>query len=143
MIVKTKFFGEMEVNEDSVYIFENGIPGFLKLHKYIILADESPVINYLQSVEDENICFIVTNPFNIMADYDIEICESTIKMLEIQNTESVMLYVILTIPSEVNAMTANMKAPIVINMQNKRGIQEILDDERYETRYKLMKENDA
>lgn len=143
MIIGTKFFGQVEVNDDSLFVFESGIPGFSDLHRFIIIKEQNSFFHYLQSVDNENICFIMMDPFQIDPDYDIEISEGTVKKIEIEKPEDVMLYVILTIPENVKNMTANMKAPIVVNTVNRKGIQEVVDDDRYTTRHSLVKEIDA
>lgn len=143
MNAKTKFFGEITIRKDEIFTFENGIPGFQHLRKFIVIHEENSYFSYLQSLEEETTCFVMTHPQIIVPDYDIEISESTVKNLEIEKPEDVLLYTLLTIPENPKNMTANLKAPIVFNTINKKGVQEIIDDERYITRYRVIKEGDA
>ncbi|MFZ5353327.1 MAG: flagellar assembly protein FliW [Bacillota bacterium] len=142
MRIKTKFFGEIEANEESIFVFESGIPGFADLHKYVIMSEEGSLFNYMQSIDNEDVCFVMVNPFYIMEDYDIELCESTVSKLEIEKPEDIAIYSILTIYDGAKKITANLKAPLVINTINKKGIQEVVDDDRYSTRHILVKETD-
>ncbi|HOS69149.1 MAG TPA: flagellar assembly protein FliW [Bacillota bacterium] len=144
MIVKTKFFGELEISDKDVLIFDEGLPGFQDMHRYAVINDgDNPYISYLQSLEKSNICFIMIPPVFALKDYDIEISDSTVKKLGIEKPEDVKLYAILTIPGSFKDATANLKAPIVVNVNNNKAVQEILDDERYSIRYRIVKESDV
>ena len=144
MVIKTKFFGKIEISDEDVIFFDEGIPGFPELHKFAVINDDyNAFISYLQSLEEVNVCFIVMPPVFIMKDYDIEISDSTVKKLEIEKPEDVKLYAILTITGEFKDITANLKAPVVINTKNNKAMQEILDDERYSIRHRIAKESDA
>ncbi len=144
MIVKTKFFGELEISDKDVLIFDEGLPGFQDMRRYAVINDgDNPYISYLQSLEKSNICFIMIPPVFALKDYDIEISDSTVKKLGIEKPEDVKLYAILTIPGSFKDATANLKAPIVVNVNNNKAVQEILDDERYSIRYRIVKESDV
>ncbi len=143
MKVSTKFFGELEVQDKDIINFAEGIPGFKELTKYALIHDEGTDFSYLQSVDNKSVCFIIVPPALVVGNYDIEICEDTVEKLEIDKEEDVLLYAILTIPDDLNKMTANLKAPIIINRKNGKGKQEILDDDRYEIKHKVIKEADA
>jgi len=144
MKVNTKFFGELEAEEKDIISFEDGIPGFPELHNYLIVHDDSnEYFSYLQAVEDVNVCFVITSPFFIIPDYNVRISDDTVKKLEIQEENDVMLYCIISVPEDIKQMTANMKAPIVINVRNRKAVQEIIDDDSYSVKHKIIKEADA
>ncbi|HWR62677.1 MAG TPA: flagellar assembly protein FliW [Clostridia bacterium] len=144
MVIKSKFFGEIGVEDKDMVSFEEGIPGFPELHSFAIINDGSnEYISYLQSLEEEKVCFIMMPPILIDKAYDIEISGSTVKKLGIEKPEDVKLYAILTIPESFSNTTANLKAPIVVNCKNNKGTQEILDDERYSIRHRIVKESDV
>jgi len=144
MVVKTKFFGELEISEKDIIIFDEGLPGFQDMHRYAVINDgDNPYISYLQSLEKANICFIMIPPVFALQDYDIEISGSTVEKLSIEKPEDVKLYAILSIPGNFKDATANLKAPIVVNVNNNKAVQEILDDERYSIRHRIVKESDV
>ncbi|HWQ30247.1 MAG TPA: flagellar assembly protein FliW [Negativicutes bacterium] len=144
MVIKSKFFGEIEMDDNSLITFEDGIPGFPDLHKYVIIPDdENECLSYLQSLEQRNVCFIIMPSVFIDNSYDIEISEVTVNKLELEVPEDALIYTILNIPEHFKDTTANLKAPIIINSKNNRGIQEILDDERYSIRHRIVKESDV
>lgn len=144
MVIKTKFFGEIEISDKDVVTFDEGIPGFLDLHSFSVINDSNNAfISYLQSLEEEQVCFIMMPPAVIDKGYDIELSDSTVKKLNIEKPEDVHLYAILTIAGNFKDATANLKAPIVVNIKNNKAIQEILDDERYSIRHRIVKESDV
>lgn len=139
MQINTKFIGSIEVDEKDIIYFEYGIPGFHELHKFALLPmEENPALHYLQSIEDENICFVLVNPFTLLADYEIDISEDTVQELSIEAPEDVSLYSILTIPEDIKEMTANLSAPIVINSANKKAVQEILNTDKYSIKHRVF-----
>lgn len=138
-ILNTKFFGQMEYEQDSVFRFEEGIPGFADLHQYIVINEENSIFTYLQSIEREDICFVMINPFAIFTDYDIEISDEAVNKLNINQIQDIMIYSIITIPEKLSDITANLRAPIILNIVNKKGLQEIVNNEKYNTKHKILK----
>ncbi|HYE83654.1 MAG TPA: flagellar assembly protein FliW [Clostridia bacterium] len=144
MKVKTKFFGELEVQEKDIIAFEEGIPGFPGLKEYIMINDDSnEYFQYLQAIEEENVCFIITSPYFIIPDYSVDISDDSVKKLGIEEEKDVMLFSIVTIPEDMKQMTVNLKAPLVVNLKNRKAMQELIDDESYPIKYRIIKEADA
>ena len=142
MLLKTKHFGEIQIEEMKILNFEEGIPSFEQIKKYVLLAngeDESP-FRWLQSVDEPNLAFAVVNPFLIKTDYDIEINDEDTKSLAIENDEDVEVYSILVVPDDISKMSMNLKAPIVINIKRNRGMQVVLDTDKYGVRHYVLEE---
>lgn len=132
--------GKMIYEENEIICFEKGIPGFDNLKKYIIkeVGNESP-FNILQSIEDNELGFIIISPFFIDEKYEIKLNDEVIKNLKLENPEDVLLYSIVTLNSKLEDTTANLKAPLVINIKNKKGEQYISDKEVYNIKEKVFK----
>ncbi len=140
MIVNTKFLGDIQIEEKDIISFDNGIPGFMDLHKFVLLPVEgNPSLYYMQSIDEAAICFITISPFMIVEDYEADISEETIEKLDITKVEDVSLLAILTIPDNIKEITANLQAPLVINNTNNKAFQEILNNDNYCVKYKLYK----
>lgn len=139
MKIKTKFCGEIEYSDENVIVFEEGIPGFPDLHKYALIPVNDLVFSYMQSIEDEKVCFIVVPPAFVEPSYDIEISDEAVEKLQVEKPEDVNVLSIVTIPGDIKEMTVNLKAPILINIRNNKAVQEVLDDDRYSIRHKVMK----
>ncbi|MBW4827892.1 MAG: flagellar assembly protein FliW [Clostridiaceae bacterium] len=141
MKLNTRNFGEIEIDESSIINFPNGIPGFEKEKRYIIInnTDEENPFQWLQSVDNQDLAFVVINPFFVKVDYDIRLPESAIEALKIKDEGDVALYTIVVIPENIEEMTTNLSGPIVVNVKEKLGKQIVLDDGRYSTKYYIFK----
>lgn len=141
MKIKTTRFGEIDVPENDLIFMPQGIIGFQDLKNYVILDHEkdSP-FKWLQSVEDGSIAFVLINPLTFKPDYEVEVSESEIKELDLTSEEDAVISVIVTIPSNPKNMTANLKGPLIFNLQNRKGKQIVLQDPNYTTRHNIMEE---
>jgi len=131
--------GKIIYEKNEIIYFEKGLPGFSDLKKYVIkqVEEESP-FSILQSIEDKEIGFIIISPFFIKDNYEIEISDEIIKNLKLEGSDEALLYSIVTLNSKIEEITANLKAPLVINIKNKKGEQYILDKEMYGIKEKVF-----
>lgn len=141
MKIKTKFFGEIEIDEKQIINFVDGIPGFPEYKKYVILNDEELDFTFLQSIDEKDLCFITLPPAAIVGDYSFDLSDETVEKLELEKPEDAATLAILNIPEDFKKMTANLKAPIVINTKNNKGIQELLDGDNYSMKHQVFKED--
>lgn len=140
MNISTKYFDDVSISEQDIIYFKEGIFGFENFKKYIIIEFESGSDNLLclQSIDDEELAFVLMNPFNLMPDYNPQLSDSDIEDLAIdENTEGVLYYVICVVKDSISESTVNMKCPIVINPKNKMAKQIILDSEEYNFKHEL------
>jgi len=141
MIYKTRF-GEIEIPESEIFIFEEGIPGFAHLRKFAIISfEKSEPVKWLVSLEDETVAFPIVNPWLIRADYSVEISQQDMTSLEVVSQEQVAVWAILSFPSEnVEEATVNLLAPIVLNLKNNKAKQIVQEDHNYSVRHSLKEE---
>lgn len=141
--VNTSRFGEIEVDEGNVVQFANGIPAFEGEHEFVILPyDQESPYYFMQSLKSPDLAFLLTNPFLFFPDYTFEIDDETIKELEIKNQENVFYYSMITIPNgSIRYMTANLLAPVVLNGDNMRAKQVVLEKSNYTTKHRLFPES--
>lgn len=140
--VHTVRFGEIEVDEEKIVHFKDGIPAFEEEHEFLIIPydDESPYY-FMQSLQTPELAFLITTPFIFFPEYVIEIDDETVKELNIKNQEDVMLYSLITIPNgSVRYMTANLLAPVVLNTDNMQAKQIVMEKTRYTTKHRLFPE---
>ena len=120
----------VEVNEENLIHFDYGIPGFEELKKFAIVdIEEYNPFLLLHSVEDYNIAMIVLNAELLDLEENLEIPEKKLKELNNNEEHEVGVFLILKITGTDKQITANTKAPVLINFQNQRGRQIILDNE--------------
>ena len=142
MLLNTKHFGEININEEQIITFSDGIPGFESLTKYSIIQTHDPdsAFCWMQSTENAELAFALVNPFMIKADYEFELTQEKLDMLNIRAPEEVVVYAIVVIPEDVSKASMNLKAPIIINSTTKKGAQIIIDNSKYEIRNFIMDE---
>lgn len=142
MLINSKHFGEIEIEKEKILKFVDGIPGLNNLTEYVIIDNEDADIQFkwLQSVEDEDVTFVILNPFIFKPDYDFVINDSIITKLEIENEKDILVYSIVVVPEDITKMTANLAAPIIINSMNKKAKQVILEGDKYSIKHYIMDE---
>lgn len=130
--VQTKYLGDMEVADNRVIQFPSGLPGFIDETAFVLLElPDNPVFQILQSTGTPSIAFIVTNPYHFHQDYVVDLDDSIIDNLQIENETDVVIFSIVTLKDPFSTSTMNLKAPIIINSKNKRGKQYILNMDDY------------
>ena len=138
--VDTVRFGEIDVEEDKIVHFEQGIPAFEDEHEFLVIPydAESPYY-FMQSLTTPDLAFLLTVPFVFFPDYEFELDDEVLKHLGIKQQEEILIYALITIPGgKVEDMTANLMAPVVINTTNMQARQVVLDRSGYTTRHRLF-----
>ncbi len=139
--VKTTRFGEIDVKTEDLIELPNGLIGFPELKRYVLLDhDKDSPFKWLQSLDDGAIAFVLINPLLFKPDYTVEVTEAEVSDLELKAEEDAVISVIITIPTNPQNMTANLKAPLVFNLTNRRGKQLVLSNSAYTTRHNIMEE---
>lgn len=145
MRIATRYFGEVDIEDDKIIHFKDGIPGFDEYRDYTIIYDidseEAPLFSWLQSVTEPGLAFPIVNPFRVKEDFDPVVEDELLQELGDFESEDLAVFLMATVPGDVTKTTVNMKAPIIINTNNCRGVQLIVENEDYEIRHPLMKED--
>lgn len=118
--------------------FEKGIPGLESYKNFSIhKVQENEKFSVIISKEDSNIGFLSISPFEVKNDYEINLSDEIIKELDIKKPENVLVLGIITLGKILKESTINLKAPIIINIENNKGSQLILQDEKYKIKEPL------
>lgn len=141
MLVKTKHFGEIDLDENKVIRFEHGILGFEGYRDYTLLYDNEdgarPDISWLQSLEEPALAIPVISPFLVKPDYDPQVEDELLKPLGDLDENNIVVLVSVTVPAEVENISANLRAPFVINSSSRKGVQIIVENTEYEIKYRF------
>ncbi len=144
MQVKTKHFGEVNVDETKVIVFEEGIYGFENLQKYAILYDnednEMQAFCWLQSIDDIEICLPMIDPIAWFNTYSPEIKDEYIVKIGELNETDLSIFSVIVVPDKFEDITANLKAPILVNKETYKGIQVIVEGDSYHVRHNLYEQ---
>jgi len=141
MKFKTARFGEIEVSNEELVEFSEGLLGFSPFKRFVILnPQEGSPFRWLQSLDDGDLAFVIIEPLNFMFAYDLEIADADAEFLGIQKAEDVVVYVIVTIPENPRDMTANLQGPLLINARTKKGRQIISTNSSHLIKTKIVEE---
>lgn len=134
MKFRTARFGEIEYPEEVVLTFPEGVLGFPNETQYILLehTSEGSPFKWLQSLENPELAFIVADPFFIEPRFQFEIDLDTERMIGTADTGACALMAIVNVPRDTPIrMTANLKAPLLVNVENRIGRQVVLGSQAY------------
>ncbi len=141
MKANTKYFGEVEIEDDKILEFPNGIIGFESLRKFAIIYDvekgENVNVSFLQSMEEPLLVIPVMNPLVVKEDYNPTVDDELLKPIGDPSDEDMMVVVSMTVPADIKKMTVNLKAPFIINTKDRKGAQIIVDNPEYEIRFPI------
>jgi len=144
MDIETRIFGTLTIDDDKIVNFPEGLPGFEHLHQFIVvILEQTKPFYWLQAIE-EDIALPMISPFEIDPDYSPLLPEGVDRMLALENEEDLLVLAVAVIPADVTAMTANLAAPILINIDASIGMQALLEGNAYSVRtpiYKLIQHN--
>ncbi len=144
MQVKTRHFGEIELDENKIIYFDNGIFGFEDYKEYTLLYDDEggqrPDISWLQSLDEPALAIPVVNPFIIKPDFNPEVEDELLKSLGDLTDENIVVLVSVTVPEEIEKISANLKAPFIINSDERKGTQVVVENADYEIKYRFYEQ---
>jgi flagellar assembly factor FliW len=135
-------FGDIELPDDVLINFEKGLLGLEEsTTSLVLLEQEDSPYYWLQSADDPDVAFVVTDPWLFWPDYDVLIPDEVEKELELKGPEEVEIMVLVSVrpveDSEYPEVTANLLGPLVVNSRTRHGCQLVLDDSEYSTRTQM------
>lgn len=133
MELNAKYFSRIEYGKEDIVTFEEGLYGFRDKKYFILIWFENTNGNFLcmQSVEDENLAFIMINPYHFLPDYEVILSDEDTQNLNITNVDCVRTYAVCVVNDDTSKSTANLKCPIIINSENNKAKQIILEEPAY------------
>ena len=138
MEIQTKFHGHIDISGKQLLNFKQGIPGFEQFTQYVILdLFDNSMLKVLQSIEESFVAFIICDPWVYESEYEFDLNESVIKELEIESSENLEIYNILTIPEDISKATINLLAPVIIHRKHNVGMQVVLEGTSYTTKHSI------
>jgi flagellar assembly factor FliW len=130
-------FGEVEYDPANLLHFPAGLVGFPNLRDFVVMPNkkEGPLF-WIQSIDDPDIAFVLTDPTNFFLEYRVVPEESEKNMLRIENVEDCYVLTVVTVPPD-QKITLNLAAPILFSPKSNRAIQVILENTDYKTKTPL------
>lgn len=138
----TERFGEVSYSPEEVLTFPRGIPAFENMHSWILVGSDENAVKWLQSLDDSELALPVTSPDAIQPDYNARIPEEELKLIGGTNPADLALLIVVSIPQSAPwNMTANLRAPIIINLKTHKAVQVIALNEEYPIRHVVFPED--
>jgi flagellar assembly factor FliW len=135
-------FGEISYSEEDTLFFPRGLPAFEKNRTWILTGEEDNAIKWLQNIEDEALALPVTTPDAVMPDYNAKIPEDDLDLVETKDPGDLALLIVVSIPESAPwNMTANLRAPILVNLKSRKAVQVIALNEEYSVHHVVFPEN--
>lgn len=141
MIINTKAFGEVEITDDKIITFPGGIIGFPDMKRFTLLHDEehgvAAGIRWLQSLEEPGFAMTVMDPLVVKEDYNPEIDDELLAGIGEVTPDNLLVLVTVRVPSDLTQMSVNLQGPIVINVDERKACQIIVDADAYPVRFPI------
>ncbi|MBQ3764064.1 MAG: flagellar assembly protein FliW [Synergistaceae bacterium] len=140
--IETSRFGTVSYSEEEILFFPRGIPAFESKHEWILAGTDDSAVKWLQSLDDGELALPVTSPDAVQPDYNARIPEDELKLIDTVNPSELALLIVVSIPDSAPwNMTANLRAPILINLKTHKAVQVIALNEDYPIRHMVFPED--
>lgn len=144
MEIESKPYGNIEIDESKTVTIQQGLFGFEGNQEYVIIGkkEEQP-FEWLQSLDDPDLAFVIVQPQFIRADYKLSVLPEDLEDVNADSAENLVTYVIVTIPDDPEEMTVNLKGPVIVNEDEFIGKQVINQIDEYTVRHRVVDEVDS
>ena len=141
MRINTRVFGEVDIEENKIIHFANGIIGFPELTDFALIHDSEKegvcAVRWLQSMQEPAFAMPVMDPLAVKSDYNPEVEDELLKPLGDWDPEDILVLVTMSVPTDITKMTVNLQAPIIVNAEAKKACQIIVDTDKYPVRFPI------
>lgn len=141
MKINTRLFGEIEVSEEKIITFPGGIIGFPEMTKFTLIYDEEQGtgagIRWLQSLDEPAFAMPVMDPLAVKEDYNPDVEDELLSNIGTVTGENLLVLVTVTVPADLTKMSVNLQGPIIINVDERKACQVIVDSEQYPVKYPI------
>jgi flagellar assembly factor FliW len=138
MEIQTTRFGTVNVDDDRIMTFPNGLLGFPSFTRFaLIRAGQENYFFWLQAVDEPNLAFVVTDPQVFFKDYQVPVRDELAQELQLADPAHLQVFVICNKVGE--WLTGNLLGPIAVNAQNCLAQQVVLTEKKWTTRQPLMR----
>lgn len=139
MKTNTKYFGEIDYEEDEILTFPKGVYGFEEEHRFLLLpfAGGENTLLSLQSLDTPQLAFVMVDPFALDPGYAPELQPEELRQLNVADSHDLYYYAMCVVKDPVSDSTVNLRCPVAINGDTCQGLQVIMEDEQYSMRHPL------
>ena len=128
--LSTTRFGEVEIDDDEIVTFPDGLVGFATTTSVVLLpVDEDGLFFWLQDADHDDVAFLAVTPWPLFPEYEPVLAESDQELLSLTDAGDAVVFCLVTSHGEERRFTANLLGPVIINEQRRVGRQVILTDD--------------
>lgn len=141
MKIATRNFGELEIEDDKIIKFPDGLIGFPEAREFCLLAEEQiRPYQWLQCISLPELAFVIVPIIGIRSDYRLQMTSVDWDLVKLKKGEDPLILVIVVMADEVEKISANLLAPLVINEPARIGAQVVNDNQGYSSRHYIKEE---
>ena len=142
MKINSRIFGEIDIQDDKIITFAGGMIGFPELTQFTLIYDEDrgqdAGIRWLQSMQEPGFAMPVVDPLLIREDYNPQVNDELLEPVGGIEPDNMLVLVTVTVPSDLKKMSVNLRGPIVINTENRKACQIIVEGEDYPVKFPIF-----
>jgi flagellar assembly factor FliW len=140
MQIQSTRFGTIEIRDDAVLDFPDGLPGLRgQRWAFVARSDDSPFY-WLHSVDDADVAVPVTSPWLFFSDYEVRVPEEEAKSLGLDDPSDAYIVCVVRATEHLAGFTINLAGPLIINAESRVGRQVLNDAGGYSVRHPLFSE---
>lgn len=141
MKVNTKVFGEIDVQEEKIITFTAGIIGFPDLKRFVLLYDAEKGtgvgIRWLQSIDEPGFAMPVMDPLTVTEEYNPDVDDELLRGIGTVTQDNLLVLVTVTVPSDLTKMSVNLQGPLIVNVDERKACQVVVDVDKYPVKYPI------
>ena len=139
MIIKTKYFGDIDITEAELIDFPEPMLGFEDSSQYVIIQfyDDSDSLLCLQSATDRDLALVLVNPHYVLEQYAPALSPEDLAALNANEDTPLAFYNLAVVREDWKDSTVNLRCPIAVNPGKMLGKQIIMEDLSYSMRHPL------
>jgi flagellar assembly factor FliW len=139
--IPTSRFGVVAVEANDVISFPAGLLGLDGCSRWVLLADaQNDALGWLQSTTQPDVALAVVSPRRFVPDYQVRVGRGELAPLNMDASRDAQVLVIVS--KNEQAITLNLKAPLVINLERRVGRQVVTNGDQ-PVQYQLDSEMSA
>ena len=144
--ILTAYFGELEFLESAIFRFPRGLPGFERERAFLFVNQpQTDPLMFMQSIQDPNLCFMLLPILVADPAYRLQLEIEDLLTLRLSperqpriGVDVLCAAILRASESEQESPTANLLAPVVVNLKEQIGVQAIQAESKYSHRHPIQ-----
>ena len=126
--ITTSRFGAIQITKKDLLRFPQGLVGFEECRSWVLLADGGiSAVGWLQSTTQDELVVAVVSPRRFVPDYRFHVSRQQLGLIQLEDVDRAFVLVI--VAKTTGSLTANLKAPVIVNLDRRLGCQIVVEDD--------------